>query len=484
MVSNFFYDALNDIFKCAGNRPFITDLHSQKTYSYKELETHALVMCRFLTDHGIGPGDRVAYLTSNNYFFYPLFIGCIRLGACLVPLNKDDHEEELRSHIEDANVKMVFHDDGSNVRNSNWQLASMDLFIRSCSYIQPVHTGSNAEALIIYTSGTTGNSKGVVLTQGNFTAMGKTLVSFYGYYPGQKFLCMLPFFHMCAPMLTGVACILGQSHVYLTSPYGFTNARQIFQYVNDYKINVLVLTPSIMASQLKLFPEGVNLNTDSLNFCLVGTALLPEQLWKHFEKTFKTTCYQGYGLTETTAMAVMTPPDGRKRYDTAGIPVNCTVKVDGDTQGEVLIKGDIVMKGYNNRKKLTDNHIKQGWFKTGDIGRFEEDGQLKVVGRIKNIVKRRGILIYPEEIDECLRKVTDLIESYTIGVPDDMVGEKLITACVVEDVDTSRLRRHILKSLSIHKCPDEIIIVKEIPKNMIGKVDKMALAALLLDNTT
>ena len=478
MDTNFFYDTLNDVFKSAGSNPFMTDLSSMETYSYKDLQMHAFVMGRFLMDHGIGSGDRVAYLTSNNYFFYPLFIGCISLGACLVPLNKEDNEKELRSHIEDANVKLVFHDEGSSAHDDNWHLASMELFTCSCPDTQPAHTGPNTEALIIYTSGTTGNSKGVVLTQGNLAAMGKTLVSFYDYRPGQKFLCMLPFFHMCAPMLSGVACILGQSHVYLTSPYGFNNARQIFQYVSDHKINVLVLTPSIMASQLKLFPEGVT-NTESLTFCLVGTAHLPEQLWNDFEKAFKTPCYQGYGLTETTAMAVMTPPDSRKRYDTAGIPVNCEVRIDGDTQGEVLIKGAIVMKGYNNRKELTDNQMKHGWFKTGDIGRFDEDGQLKIVGRIKNIVKRRGVLIYPEEIDECLREVPGLIESCTIGIPDNMAGEKLIAACVIKEGNASRLRTYILKSLSTYKCPDEVIIVKEIPKNKIGKVDKMALTTFL-----
>jgi acyl-CoA synthetase (AMP-forming)/AMP-acid ligase II len=160
----------------------------------------------------------------------------------------------------------------------------------------PPLTDGADEVLIIYTSGTTGHAKGVVLTQRNLVSMANTFVSFYKLRPRQRFLSMLPFYHINAPMITGLVCIAAQAHVFLTDPYGLTNARTIFDMVEEHRIQVLSLTPSIMASLIQLNPDGTRRDTSSLEFCFCGTAPLGETLWRRFEQLFHVQVYQGYGL--------------------------------------------------------------------------------------------------------------------------------------------------------------------------------------------
>src|SRR5262249_6369036 len=290
------------------------------------------------------------------------------------------------------------------------------------------------DVLIIYTSGTTGNAKGVVLTQRNLATMARTFVDLYPLRARQRFLSMLPLYHINAPMITGLVCVQAGAHVHLTDPYGFTNARSIFDLVEANRINVLSLTPAIMASLIQLNPQGANRDTSSLELSSCGTAALNEALWRRFEGLFNVPVYQGYGLTETATWATFTPPDARKRYDTAGLPLGCEVRIDGDPTGEVLIKGDIVMSAYFNKKKLTRKSIREGWYYSGDVGRFDDDGQLVIVGRTKNIIKRRGVLIHPEAIDAVLRQSGCVADCCTLGIADAAGDERVVTACVADGV--------------------------------------------------
>jgi len=229
--------------------------------------------------------------------------------------------------------------------------------------------------------------------------MGYSISRFYGITRDDRVLGFLPCYHINAPMVTGIACITAGAHIHFAELFGFTNAKFIWRTVERFRISVISLTPSIMATIVRLFPEGANANISTVRFGLVGTARLESELWKTFESRFGFPCYQGYGLTETTTWATMTPPDDRKRYETAGVPVDCEIRIDrlstGDTMpdavgsgtdaqppareiGEILIRGSLIMQGYNNRRKLTRQVIDgDGWFRTGDLG-YLADNQLVI----------------------------------------------------------------------------------------------------------
>jgi long-chain acyl-CoA synthetase len=450
--------------------PFITDLRTGQCWTYRDLRHGSLKLGAMLREHGVVAGDRVAFLTKNDPVFFPLLFACAGTGAILVPINRDDIRSDIEAVIADASPALVVYDEslvspipGAPIAwpHNDPPAAEVDLVAAAAPRCDNV--------LIIYTSGTTGSAKGVTLTHRNLTSMARTFVTFYQLRSGQRFLSILPFYHINAPMITGLVCIAAGAHVHLSDPYGFTNARAIFDMVEANRLNVLSLTPSIMSSLIQLHPHGTTRDLSSLEFCFCGTAPLPEPLWRKFEELFRVPVYQGYGLTETTTWATMTPPDSRKRYDSAGIPVDCTIRIDGETRGEVLIKGDIVMSGYWNKKGLTRQQLREGWYYSGDIGYLDNDGQLVIAGRIKNIIKRRGRLIHPEEIDSCLRQSGLVADSCTVGVADELAGERVVSACVLSQGSTDDLRRHLAQRLSPYMQPDEVVPVHAIPRNAVGK---------------
>jgi acyl-CoA synthetase (AMP-forming)/AMP-acid ligase II len=456
--------------------PFITDVRTRQTWTYEDIWYGALSLAGLLTQQGVSTGDRVALLTKNHPVFFPLLFACAIKGAMLVPLNKENLPEEIHTILSDAQVSLVLHDEPASAAGRIGLPVTWPSDGGRTPARPPLTDGAN-EVLIIYTSGTTGHAKGVVLTHRNLVSMANTFVSFYTLRPRQRFLSMLPFYHINAPMITGLVCIAARAHVFLTDPYGWSNARAIFDMVEEHRIQVLSLTPSIMASLLQLNPHGTRRNTSSLEFCFCGTAALGEKLWRQFEHLFHVPVYQGYGLTETTTWATMTPPDARKRYDSVGLPVGCEIRIEGDTTGEVLIRGDIVMRGYYHRNKLTRQSLQHGWYRTGDVGYLDRDGQLIIVGRTKHIIKRRGVLIHPEAIDACLRQCDHVVDACTVGVPDDLVGEKVVTACVLSGGTLEEVRADLHRRLSPYMRPDAMYQMPAIPRNDVGK----ALAARVRD---
>jgi long-chain acyl-CoA synthetase len=458
---------LRDSVAAAPSDPFLTDLRTERTWTYHDLWLGTCHQAALLTRNGVGPGDRVALLTKNDPVFFPVLFACAMTGSILVPINRDNLPAEIDAVLDDAKPVLVLHDEYT--KSAHRTSIAVSWQTHNAPAASPPLDNPPDDVLIIYTSGTTGNAKGVTLTQGNLAAMAKRFVGFYHIRPRQRFLSMLPFYHINAPMITGLVCLAAQAQVYLTDPYGFTNARSIFDMVEANGINILSLTPSIMASLLQVHAQGSIGRLPSLEFCFCGTAPLGESLWRQFETLAGVPVYQGYGLTETTTWATMTPPDGRKRYNTAGIPVGCEVRIVGDQSGEVLIKGDIVMSGYHNKKKLTQKSLQEGWYRSGDVGYLDHEGQLVIIGRTKNIIKRNGVLVHPEVIDECLQRHESVIECCTVGVTDPMLGERVIAACALLHGTTADLRPHVVAQLSPYMRPDAIVAIHAIPRNPVGK---------------
>jgi long-chain acyl-CoA synthetase len=488
------------------SRPAFTDLRTGDQYTYARLLERSGEIDFLLSQHGIGCGDRVALLSKNNIAFFPLLFGCAARKAALVPINPEWKSSEIDAAFSDSDPKLIVLDGVSEPqlrRNKTKCISLMELFSDTTAF-EPttwkfdLSDCKDEPILIIYTSGTTSHGKGVVLTQGNL-CQSHAISSFYRFESRDRVLSFLPYYHMNAPVVTGTACIAAGAHVYLSELFGFTNAKFLWQLVEKYKISILSLTPSIMATLSRIFPRGPNADISSVRFGLVGTASLDAQLWKQFEGKFGFPCYQGYGLTETTMWATMTPPDYRKSYETVGIPVNCEIKIDrafeGDVAasfatvraditrdvGEVMIKGALVMQGYKDLKQ-TRQVMRDGWFRTGDLGYFDEDNQLVISGRIKNIVKRNGVLILPEEIDDVLSKHPAILEAKTVGLPDTISGEKLVSAIVCKDSNEREnllIQEYVRAEISSEKVPDEYVVLHRLPRNAVGKIDQKGLVAIL-----
>ena len=464
---------------------FLTDLRSNTSYSYNDLYAASVNLSRFLDEKSVLSGKKIVYFTVNSPFFFPLLFACSARNAALVPLNPQMRQNEINNIVKRVSPKIIFYDESFKhldnafkgyesipVKNNDLfgSINSLDKKALLNSKIIDKHSDGKT-ALIIYTSGTTTNIKGVALTHKNLYAMANNFSEFYEFRESQRFLSMLPFHHINAPMITGLACIIAKAHVFLGDVYGFGVARSLWDTIQQNKIQTLSITPSIMASLIEMYAKGIDRKPPSIEYALVGAAHLKEDLWKKFEGFFHIPCFQGYGLTETTTWATMTPKDDRKRYDSAGIPVGCEVRIE-QGRGEVLIKGDIIMKGYWGNLEATKTVLNDGWLKTGDLGIIDTDGQLIITGRIKNIIKRRGQLIIAEDIDSAIGQHPSVMESCTLGIADHMMGEKVVTTCVLKERSgeiENELYDFARQNLSMQNFPDEFVFLKQLPKNSLGK---------------
>jgi len=482
--------------RCCEQQKFLSDLRNNKTYSYCDLRQASAHLHSLLKAKSICPGDRIVYFAINSGFFFPLLFACSLSRTVLAPLNPKMHGDELANILKHLNPKVIFYDEEyEDLKGMFKNIDSIPIDGKDMLCLNRVDRVDfsvdlsdekdcdNQIVLLIHTSGTTSNHKAVGLTHKNLYSMARNFSSFYDFKEGQRFLSMLPLYHMDAIMVTGLACINAKAHVFIGDLYGYVLAKNIWNIVEKNKVQVLGVTPSIMASLNELYPAGPTSNVSSVECVFAGTDYLREDLWNAFEKKFRMPCYQSYGLTETTCAASMTPKGEGKRYDSVGMPVGCEVRIDTTIipaegvpvgSGEVLIKGDIVMKEYWGNPKATRDVLSEGWLRTGDLGLIDSDGQLVIVGRLKNIIKCKGQLIFPENIDAVIGRHPDVVETYTVGILDEMLGEKVVTACVVKESMEKRdnqLYDFARKNLSPKDMPDRFVFLRCLPRNDMGKVD-------------
>lgn len=487
---------------------FVVCKYSNETYSYKTAADAAESLVHSFVAQGLEPGAKIILLAENAWFFIPLLAACANRQLTLIPLEPGLHPSELEGILKETSPALVIADDPNKIIGLKVPV------VGTSDILNQPNSGTQIEVLapqkkpspllFIYTSGTTGASKAVMLTEENLLADAKALQGFYKLTAEDRLLCVLPFFHMNAIMLTGCLPLLAGSTVILSKLFGAAIAQNYWQMAAEEKASIISLTPSVMRSLLDITKEPAAQSGIRFSFC--GAAPLAADLWQTFEETFGLPVYQGYGLSETTCWAVATPPDQPRRYMTVGkVLPGCEVVIDADAIdaetdvfpvregsentaestedaetkeviGEVLIKGDILMSGYYQRKKLTKSlYTTEGYFRTGDIGFLDKDGFLEIVGRIKEIIIRRGTNILPADIDPFLTLHDDISECKTVGVTDKAVGEAVMTAWVpsasaVKKPSNIILRKHLLGHISASKIPDRLIPVGALPKTSTGKI--------------
>jgi acyl-CoA synthetase (AMP-forming)/AMP-acid ligase II len=213
---------------------------------------------------------------------------------------------------------------------------------------------------------------------------------------------------------------------------------------------------------------------------------MPAEFIARFEQRYGTTIVEGYGLSECTCVATVNPVDGLRKAGTVGLPLPgqevALLDTDGkpttDGQGEVIVRGPNVMRGYLNKPEDTARTLADGWLHTGDVGYFDADGYLILVDRVKDMIIRGGENIYPKEIENVIYRHADVLEVAVVGRPHDVLGEEPV-AFVALRADASAGREELLDlciaSLARYKIPREIIVVDALPKNAVGKIAKPVL---------
>jgi long-chain acyl-CoA synthetase len=225
-------------------------------------------------------------------------------------------------------------------------------------------------------------------------------------------------------------------------------------------------------------------DTNSLRLCVSGGAAMPVKVMRGFEDTFDCMVLEGYGLSETSPVASFNHPDQERKPGSIGTPVAGVemklVEPNEDGIGEIAIRGHNVMKGYWNRPDATASSIDEdGWFRTGDLARVDDDGYYFIVDRSKDMIIRGGYNVYPREIEEVLYEHPAVQEAVVVGVPDDLLGEEVGAAIALAqgaDADAAAIREFVKERVAGYKYPRKIWFVDELPKGPTGKILKRDIA--------
>ncbi|MFT4188635.1 MAG: AMP-binding protein [Aeromicrobium sp.] len=466
--------------------PAVAD--DQLTLTFAEFDRRVAAVAEQLAGLGVGRGDVVAAMLPNRAELLIALCAAWRLGAAATPVNPAFTGAESGHQIGDSGAKVVITLDGTSPVDGVTGLAVDGLATEpSESVAAPVEVDEDDTALLIYTSGSTGRPKGVMLTFANCEAMSSMMAQHLQLTEADHCMLILPLFHVNALMVSVFAPLRVGGRVSVTGNF---SASRFFDDVERLRPTYFSAVPTIYALLASL-PEEVQPDTSSLRFVVCGAAPVSKELLEKVNERYGFEVLEGYGLTEGTCASACNPIDGVRKLGTVGpaLPGQQIAIADpfgahlpAGESGEVLIKGPNVMKGYLNKPDATAETIRDGWLHTGDVGILDEDGYLRLVDRVKDMIIRGGENIYPKEIEATICEVEGVLEAAVVGRPDELFGEVPVARVVLyptAEVTEEQLLAHCRENLLRVKVPVDLQIVDALPKNPVGKLDKPALRRAL-----
>jgi long-chain acyl-CoA synthetase len=506
-------------------------------YSFSEVNESASKFASALIKLGVEKGDRVGIFMPNIPQFVIAFFGILKIGATVVPISPLYGTEDILNTITDSKIKAIVGLDFlypsviEACKNSKAPeiviLTSLsDLVSPILGFIaklvgkipkapkiphalkfydlidahEPMKESvtvvpKNDLAVIGYTGGTTGTPKGAMLTHYNLVT---NLImanewSIMKHPKGihKKFMGAVPFFHIIGLTAVMLVAAYYESTIYLApNPRDFEGLLKI---IEKYKVQYFHGVPTLFRAILNL-PKFDKYDLSSLEIIFSGSAPLPKEIATTLEEKIGCLMIEAYGMTETSPMVAANPfeKDNRK-LGSIGIPFPDTdIKIVDEKTGEdlaigeigeIIVKGPQVMKGYLNKPEETENTIKNGYIFTGDIGYMDQDGFLFISSRKKDMVNVSGYKVFPNELEKLLKENFDQVdESAVIAVPDDYSGEAVKLIVVLKEaaqLSESRILDFFKGKVAKYKVPKIIEFRSELPKTMVGKIDRKILRAEL-----
>ena len=469
------------------DRPAVRDENNDLTYA--EFAAWANAVAEQFAEHGVGPGSVVAIMLPNRVELLVSIVAAWRLGAAATPINPVFTANEADYQITDADSVLVVNA-GPEAPTGGRPSIAVDALRRELVGATPLPEPATSEddlGLLIYTSGSTGRPKGVILNHSNLAAMTGMMREATDVGEDDRCLLVLPLFHVNAICVSFLSPMSAGAQLTILARF---HPVEFLQAVEKYQPTFFSAVPAIYAHLVSL-PAEVVADTSSVRYAVCGAAPASKELLEATQKRFGFGLVEGYGLTEGTCASTVNPVYGERRLGTVGVALpGQTVAVmspEGDLvptgeRGEVVIKGDNVMQGYLNRPEATAETLRDGWLHTGDVGILDEDGYLRIVDRIKDMIIRGGENIYPKEIETVISQHPAVLEVAVVGAPHEVLGEVPV-AFVAPYPDQNLSEEDVLEicrtNLTKIKVPVAVHLVAELPKNPVGKPDKPGMRAQL-----
>jgi long-chain acyl-CoA synthetase len=486
--------------------------------TYAQVDAMANQVANLLVELGVGRGDRIALTCPNLPYFPVVYYGILKAGGVVVPMNVLNKGREVAYYLDDSDAKVYFCFEGSpelpmgqegyaGVQHASGspELILMTADPTAPSSIEGVRTlaealaGKSTEfeavvgeetdtAVILYTSGTTGQPKGAELTHSNLTLNALTCNRLFGSKPGTDVhLVTLPLFHSFGSSVQmNAGFSMGATLVLLPR----FDAEAAIGLLQSEEVTFFAGVPTMWWGLLGALHGDVDVKkiAGNLRVGVSGGASLPVEIIKETKARLGVTILEGYGLSETSPVATFSDPDREPRPGSIGIPiwgVECKLIDDdwnsvdaADAIGEIAIRGHNIMKGYLNRPEATAEVMRDGWFRTGDLARRDEDGFYYIVDRSKDMIIRGGYNVYPREIEEVLMTHPDVSLAAVVGVPHESHGEEIKAFVILNDGATlteDELIAWSKEQMASYKYPRIVAFVDSLPMTATGKILKREL---------
>lgn len=468
--------------------------------TYGEMHQRSNRAAGLLRELGISSGDRLAILCRNRIEFFELLFACARVAAILVPLNWRMPSSELRLILEDCGSLWLFHGEedattAADLATSGFRTVSLDEQtaqgyegrLEQAAPVRKQRQWSAQETwFLIYTSGTTGTPKAVIQTFGMALANYVNLSQAMGMRAEDTTLNFLPLFHTAGISIPTLPALMLGSHVLITPGFDLENTVKLIQ---EESIDTFFGVPAVYQA-ISLHPEFSSMDLSKIRCWGCGGAPLPDALIRQFAER-GATVLNGMGMTETGPTAfLMDAENARRKIGSVGKPHIMTqvrlVGADGKDvaagqTGEVWYSGLGITPGYYNNPEETRRTIRDGWLRSGDLARQDEDGYYYVVGRLKDMYISGGENVYPAEIENQLTELPGILEAAVIGVTDQKWGEVgcayLLPRPGQQLPDKAVLTRELKKRLAAYKVPRYFVPVDDFPRTSAGKIQKHLLPA-------
>ncbi len=476
-------------------------IYEGRTYTNRELFDAGRRLSNALTALGIEPGERVAMMLPNCPEVGISYGGILRMGGVVVPVLFLLATEELHHILADSEARAIITspefvakaieaaigcDPAPTVivagGAAEGTLSFEDLLAAASPDAPLVEREADDPALFMYTSGTTGRPKGVVLTHGNMLHQAEAIHEISELDRSALTLAVMPLAH--AGGLVG--WVAGTKNGARSVLMRWFDPDAFCRNVQEHGVIATGLVPT-MAALLLNHPAIDQYDLSTLEHVAFGAAPAPIELIRTFEQRTGSTVRMVYGLTEAAPIVTADRISSPRKPGSCGFAIpGVTVAImdpDGNQLkpgelGEICVRGPNVMAGYHNLPEATAEAIRDGWLRTGDVGHLDEDGYLFIIDRVKDLIIRGGLNVYPHDVEEVLVSHPGVAEAAVVGIPDPIYGEE-VEAFVVRRIGTEatedELLAHCREHLAKYKSPRRVSFVPDLPRNQVGKVLKRVL---------
>lgn len=478
--------------------------------TYEALRAQAEATRESLRALGIGRNDPVAIVLPNGPAMASAFVS-VAASATTAPLNPAYRAEEFQFYLEDLKAKLLLVAAGSDsparevaarlgipvaevAEREEDPAGRFRLLGEGAKASRPGKSSfgvaeANDVALVLHTSGTTSRPKIVPLTHRNVTASARNVRASLALVPSDVCLNVMPLFHIHGLIAAVLASLAAGASIFCTP--GF-NALKFFSWMDEAHPSWYTAVPTMHQAILARAERNRDvLERNRLRFLRSSSASLPPQVMEALESTFSAPVIEAYGMTEAAHQMASNPlPPRPRKPGTVGPAAGPDVAImdaEGnllapEQVGEVVIRGPNVTLGYQSNPEANESAFTHGWFRTGDEGVLDEEGYLRLTGRLKEIINRGGEKISPREVDEVLLDHPAVAQAVTFAVPHDKLGEDVGAAVILKEgasATEKEIREFAGKRLAPFKVPAKILFLDEIPKGPTGKLQRIGLAAKL-----